>query len=137
MDYLTDRLFQHDTHFTLNTHVQEGQKGLDISYTDFLAELQKSQPEMTHEGLVQKVQDVVAELFFGLSQQVDKLKQEKLGCGVYGLDFMVDAEGQMKLLEVTVSPDCDRAQRDYPNFWNEILGSLMFGKQSENLFRVF
>lgn len=134
---LIPRLFQRNTHFTLNTHLEESQKGLDIAYPEFLAEIQKKHSEMTHENLIQKVQNVVADLFFGISQQVSKLKQEQFGCGVYGLDFMVDEGGQAKLLEVTVAPDCQRAQRDYPNFWNEMFGVLLYGEQSENLFRVF
>lgn len=134
---MTGRLFQRDTHFTLNTHVQSTQKGLDIAYPEFLAELQKTHSQMTHENLISKIEHVVADLFFGLSRQVSKLKQEQFGCGVYGLDFMVDGSGQAKLLEVTVSPDCQRAQRDYPNFWNEIFGVLLFGEQSPNLSRVF
>ena len=50
---------------------------------------------------------------------------------------MADPEGNLKLLEMTVSPDCERAQRDYPNFWNEIFGSLLYAKQSPNLERIF
>ena len=40
------RIFQHNTHFTLNTHLDEGQKGLDIKYTDFLKEICEKEKDM-------------------------------------------------------------------------------------------
>lgn len=130
------RIFQHNTHFTLNTHLDEGQKGLDIKYTDFLKEICEKEKDMEYDTIAAKVKKICSEVFYGLGEQVPQLKEDKLGCGMYGLDFMVERSGEVKLLEITVAPDCERAQRDYPNYWNEILGLLIHGKQSPNLQRI-
>jgi glutathione synthase/RimK-type ligase-like ATP-grasp enzyme len=92
---------------------------------------------MTHENLLTKIKEVVAEVFYGLSEEVSTLKKEQNGSGMYGLDFMIDEKGTVKLLEITVSPDCRRAQRDYPGFWNDVLGLMVYGEKNETFDRVF
>ena len=109
---------------------------MDIKYTDFLKELNKSNPKFTHQNIFAKVKKIVSEVTYGLAQQIQELKKENLGSGIYGLDFMADHQENLKLLEMTVSPDCERAQRDYPNFWNEIFETLVHAKQSTNLERI-
>ena len=80
---------------------------------------------------------MAGELTFGLANQIPELKTQSKASGVYGIDVMVTESGQVKLLEVTVSPDCERAQRDHGDFWNEILDVVMRGRISKNFETVF
>lgn len=111
------------------------QKGLDIQYTDFLKELQEKNPEVTHKTLIRKVAKMCAELTYGLGEGIEGLKAEKNRFGVYGVDVMITESEQVKLLEVTVSPDCERAQRDHPDFWKDVFDSV-FRKQVSDDFEV-
>jgi tubulin--tyrosine ligase-like protein 12 len=57
---------------------------------------------------------------------------------VYGVDIMIDEDNfEPKLLEFTFSPDCIRACKFYPTFYNEILEALFLGKLSENIDKLF
>lgn len=138
-DFTTDkrRLFQHDTHFTLNTHLDDNQKGLDITYEEFCKNMSKKHPEFTHEIMKNKIKELSEELFYGLGKSFEGLRKDSKGSGVYGIDVMFDSDYNAKLLEVTVSPDCERAQRDHPTFWNQILDLICFGKQSKNFEKIF
>ena len=80
---------------------------------------------------------LTSHLFFGLGEQVTTLKSESKCMGMFGIDVMIDGSGDLKLLEVTVAPDCERAQRDYPTFWNESLELMAFGEKTENFSQVF
>ena len=48
---------------------------------------------------------------------------------IYGIDVMIDRTTFVpKILEVTYSPDCIRANKFYPSFWNDVFEALYLGK---------
>lgn len=56
---------------------------------------------------------------------------------VYGMDVMISLPNfQPKLLEMTFSPDCNRACKFYPTFYNDIFECLYFGKENDNIERI-
>jgi tubulin--tyrosine ligase-like protein 12 len=53
------------------------------------------------------------------------------------MDVMVSLpDYQPKLLEMTFSPDCNRACKYHPTFYNDIFECLFFGKENDNIERV-
>jgi tubulin--tyrosine ligase-like protein 12 len=54
---------------------------------------------------------------------------------VYGVDVMVNEDFEPKILEVTFSPDCKRACKFNPDFFNEVFDCL-FLNGSKNVIRV-
>jgi tubulin--tyrosine ligase-like protein 12 len=55
--------------------------------------------------------------------------------GIYGVDVMITDDYQPKILEVTFSPDCGRACKFNPQFFNEVFGCLFFNDQ-KNMIRI-
>lgn len=58
---------------------------------------------------------------------------------VYGMDAMIEKDTfTPKLLEMTFSPDCNRACKYHPSFYNDILNCLYFDQNPEdcNMIRV-
>lgn len=56
---------------------------------------------------------------------------------IYGMDLMIDTNFQPKLLEMTFSPDCTRACKFTPTFYNDIFETLFFGVPNENMIPLF
>jgi len=52
---------------------------------------------------------------------------------MYGVDFMIDMDFKVKMLEISFSPDCIRANKFYPSFWTDCLECLYLGKVSPNI----
>jgi len=48
---------------------------------------------------------------------------------MYGVDVMVTEDFEAKILEVTFSPDCIRACKFNPDFFNEVFGCLFFNEK--------
>ena len=48
--------------------------------------------------------------------------------GMYGVDVMVTDQFEPKILEVTFSPDCNRACKFNPDFFNEVFGCLFLNE---------
>lgn len=55
--------------------------------------------------------------------------------GMYGIDVMINDKYEPKILEVTFSPDCGRACKFNPNFFNEVFGCLFFN-DVKNMIRL-
>ncbi len=54
--------------------------------------------------------------------------QNKNSRAVYGVDIMVDDDMNVKILEITYAPDCNRAVDYYPSFFNDIFEVLFLGE---------
>ena len=56
----------------------------------------------------------------------------------YGVDIMIDeATMEPKLLEFTFSPDCERACKFYPTFYNDLFEVLFLEKDNANVEPLF
>jgi tubulin--tyrosine ligase-like protein 12 len=49
---------------------------------------------------------------------------------IYGVDVMITADFQPKILECTFSPDCKRACKFNPDFFNNVFGTLFFNESN-------
>lgn len=57
---------------------------------------------------------------------------------MYGVDIMIDEDDfEPKLLEFTFSPDCIRACKFYPTFFEDVFQGLFLDKPGENLESLF
>jgi len=54
---------------------------------------------------------------------------------MYGVDVMVTSDFEAKILEATFSPDCKRACKFNPEFFNEVFGCL-FLNEEKNVTRI-
>lgn len=52
------------------------------------------------------------------------------------MDLMIDKTYQPKLLEMTFSPDCTRACKYTPSFYNDLFETLFFGVPNENMIPI-
>ena len=60
-------------------------------------------------------------------KEYEALGEDAKRCrSLYGIDVMVTDDFKPKILEATFSPDCKRACRFNPNFFNEVFGCLFF-----------
>ena len=49
---------------------------------------------------------------------------------IYGLDVMIEKDSfEPKILEMTFSPDCTRACKYHPSFYEDIFNGIIFGKE--------
>ena len=87
---------------------------------------------------------MVKELFIAVKHNKPEMHSEKVSGNnnmqsraVYGMDVMVSMpEYQPKLLEMTFSPDCNRACKYHPTFYNDIFECLYLGLENANIERV-
>jgi tubulin--tyrosine ligase-like protein 12 len=78
-----------------------------------------------------RVKEMVKESFEAISKTMVQGKVPN-GTGqypvaTYGLDVLIDANFQPKLLEMTFAPDCERALRHQPSFVQDIFRTLFDG----------
>ena len=48
--------------------------------------------------------------------------------GMYGFDLMIEEDFKVRVTEVTFSPDCDRACRFNPQFFNSVFNHLFMNE---------
>eukprot|EP01017_Pseudomicrothorax_dubius_P022577 TRINITY_DN24420_c0_g1_i3.p1 TRINITY_DN24420_c0_g1~~TRINITY_DN24420_c0_g1_i3.p1 ORF type:complete len:123 (-),score=26.21 TRINITY_DN24420_c0_g1_i3:17-385(-) len=79
-----------------------------------------------------KIREMVKELFVAVAVAAPKMGEAgTYARAVYGLDVMIEAETyQPKLLEVTFSPDCNRACKYHPHFYNDLFSCLFLREDS-------
>ena len=49
---------------------------------------------------------------------------------IYGLDAMIDEQLEPYIIEINYQPDCTRACKFIPEFYNDIFSTLFFEKES-------
>lgn len=80
---------------------------------------------------------MVRELFMAMTKKYPGMPHPNCR-GVYGMDVMIDAEKfQPKLLELTFSPDCERACKYHPTFYNDMFHLLFLNQDNENYESLF
>ena len=61
-----------------------------------------------------------------------------VGRAVYGVDIMIDEKTmEPKLLEFTFGPDCNRACKFYPTFYNDLFEVLFLNRENQNIEPLF
>jgi len=79
---------------------------------------------------------MVKELFIGIKFIKPEMVSKK-SRALYGMDVMFSLpDYQPKLLEMTFSPDCNRACKYHPHFYDDLFECMYLGKDNKNLLRV-
>lgn len=141
----------YEHHFTVHNY-RDPAKILEVKYSDFITEFDAQYApafagrvaegkSVWAEHVVPKIQHMLRQIF--ALQNTDDVSHDRFR-GMYGVDLMLrerydevdgaagTAAEQLHLdpavLEITYSPDCKRAVRDYPHFFSDIFNCLFRGE---------
>ncbi|KAG0585973.1 hypothetical protein KC19_2G053400 [Ceratodon purpureus] len=122
----TNSLSEYETHFTVMNY------GRTMNHLDthtWVPEFEKEH-NVDWKDIHKRVKDVLREVFQGAAAVHPEMKSST-SRAIYGVDIMLDASFQPKLLEVTYCPDCARACKyDVRNVLGD--GELMKGSEFYN-----
>jgi tubulin--tyrosine ligase-like protein 12 len=131
----------YETHFTVMNY-SEGVKLTNIRYFDFEKEFdEENAGKTTFAEVRQRIHEAIKKIFIAFQvkhgKDLEALPNEafKRSRGLYGVDVMITDTYEPKILEVTFSPDCGRACKFNPNFFNEVFGCLFFN-DIKNMIRI-
>ncbi|KRX08784.1 hypothetical protein PPERSA_08095 [Pseudocohnilembus persalinus] len=126
-DYRTREVY--DTHFTVMNY---GKKLEQIHDNEFLEIFEKEYgDQIKWDTIDQRIQNMVKELFIAVQKGYPKMQDDRC-VSIYGLDVMIDLNDfQPKMLEVTFSPDCNRACKYTPSFFEDIFALLFLNKSPQ------
>lgn len=124
---------EYETHFTVMNY---GKKLTQVMHPEFVEQFDKDYTvkwSIVHE----KIRQLLIMTLLAAQLKHPEMHSD-YSRAVYGVDIMIDEDNfEPKLLEFTFSPDCIRACKFYPTFYNEILEALFLGKLSENIDKLF
>lgn len=135
--YTVDRryLSTYETQFTVMNYgpVSDFKQ---IKYIDFIEEFEKDYQPHKWEEVNEKIKKMLRNTFIAASTKYPNMQNDK-SRAMYGIDVMIDEDTmEPKLLEITFSPDCKRACKYYPTFYNEVMETLFLDIIGENMDRV-
>uniref|UniRef100_UPI00398E36F9 tubulin--tyrosine ligase-like protein 12 isoform X1 n=2 Tax=Pristiophorus japonicus TaxID=55135 RepID=UPI00398E36F9 len=128
-----DHFDNYQKHFTVMNYVAETQLK-QVHYNEFIPMFEKQYPKYLWKNIEEEIHKSFVELF-----QVATAKPAPLGIcnypssrAIYAIDLMlkwdIDSDGkqimQPQILEVNFSPDCARACKYHPSFFNDIFSVL-------------
>jgi hypothetical protein len=126
-DFTMDRnsFTDYPTHFTVMNYNEYGLK--TVFNHEFLAYLKERNIEWTpiYEGIKQSMKNIFLAASKNCPQMCDPYSR-----AIYGLDVMIDNENQPKVLEINYSPDCTRACKYTPEFFDDIFRTLFLNDPS-------
>ena len=134
-------LSTYETHFTVMNYT-EGVKITNIRYFDFEKEFnQENEGKITFAKIRERIHEAIKKVFISFQVKYGKELEKSMDIarrsrGVYGVDVMITDQYEPKILEVTFSPDCKRACRFNPEFFNEVFGCLFFN-DVKNMIRLW
>lgn len=111
-------------HFTIMNYI-EGAELKQIPDSEFIPEYNRQMPHATWQEAVQpKIHQLILQVFQAAKATKNGIRHLPNCRAIYGLDLMVDADGQPLLLEVNYNPDTTKICKWSPSFWNDALAVL-------------
>ncbi|XP_035662908.1 tubulin--tyrosine ligase-like protein 12 isoform X2 [Branchiostoma floridae] len=129
-----DHLDEYEKHFTVMNYTEGGTKLHQVHYDDFIPIFEKQYPDFPWKGVELSIFSAFRELFeSAVSREAPYgIGHYPMARSLYAIDLMLkwdkNEQGekimQPVLLEVNFCPDCDRACKYHPNFFNDIFSAL-------------
>jgi tubulin--tyrosine ligase-like protein 12 len=112
----------YETHFTVMNY---GRKLEQIHFDEFIKDFNEENKEknVKWDDVYQNIKIMVKELFLAVKRTHPQMHWPNAR-SVYGLDVMIDQHFQPKILEMTYSPDCGRACKYHPTFFEDLFNCL-------------
>ena len=115
----------YEVHFTVMNYSKFGMQ--TIYDKDFIKYLKDKNIEW--EPIYQKLKEKVKKVFLLACKDCPQMINYT-SRAIYGLDAMVDSELEPHIIEINYQPDCTRACKFVPEFYNDIFSTLYFEKDS-------
>ncbi|KAL4505169.1 hypothetical protein ABPG72_016236 [Tetrahymena utriculariae] len=123
-DYRSREIYE--THFTVMNY---GKKLKQIHYDEFIEEFEKEYTQIKWAAIHDKIKTMVKQLFMAVYKKYPGMPHPNCR-GSYGMDVMIEnGTFQPKLLELTFSPDCERACKYHPHFFNDMFKLFFLNDQ--------
>ena len=133
--YGLDDFDVYEKHFTVMNYANPA-KLLQIHHDAFVREFDESHGRNAWDGCLTKIRLLTRDVFSAISAVHFAAGHRQGGGGedciraraTYGLDVMLAADLSPRLLEITYSPDCGRACKYHPHFFNDVFKTLFLGQ---------
>ncbi|XP_066265081.1 tubulin--tyrosine ligase-like protein 12 [Branchiostoma lanceolatum] len=136
-----DHLDEYEKHFTVMNYTEGGTKLHQVHYNDFIPIFEKQYPHFQWTDVESSIFGAFRELFeSAVSREAPYgIGHYPMARSLYAIDLMLkwdkNEQGektmQPVLLEVNFCPDCDRACKYHPNFFNDIFSALFLDDLSD------
>lgn len=128
-------------HFTVMNY-EKDYKDHHVKCADFIIEWEDQYPDYPWKTYVEpKILFVLKQVFEAAIAQLPPrgIAESPQSRALYAADLMLewrDSEMQPKLLEINFAPDCQRACKYYPNFYNDVFKCLFLDIDNPEIFHV-
>eukprot|EP01012_Entosiphon_sulcatum_P032060 TRINITY_DN40806_c0_g1_i1.p1 TRINITY_DN40806_c0_g1~~TRINITY_DN40806_c0_g1_i1.p1 ORF type:complete len:576 (-),score=94.10 TRINITY_DN40806_c0_g1_i1:24-1727(-) len=114
-------LDDYETHFTVMNYRPDSQFQ-QLMYWDFIPEFE-AQAKTSWESVQARIDAMLRD---ALAAGVQRGMQDPRARAMYGADVMLGADLQPYLLELTYCPDCERAVKYHPTFFDDVFSTMFF-----------
>ena len=115
----------YEVHFTVMNYNTFGMQ--TIYQKEFLEYLQQNNVEWS--SIYTKIKSAVKNIFLLAGKDCIQMN-DPYSRAIYGLDIMIDTDLEPKVLEINFSPDCTRACKFVPEFFDDVFATLFLNKPS-------
>ncbi|BHF77945.1 Tubulin--tyrosine ligase-like protein 12 [Sparganum proliferum] len=138
-------------HFTVMNYREEDELK-QVHHTDFISQFERQYPNIRWKAVEAKIHQVLVEMFKVASSEppprgLGACKQSR---AMYAVDLLLEWKRcgpssssssscftiQPQVCEVNFSPDCTRACKFYPHFYNEVFDCLFLEKEVDSIQRL-
>lgn len=114
-----------------------GKKLTQVNYPDFIEEFNKDYSPVEWSSVYDKIKELLRQTFTAVQARYPNM-HDNSSREYYGVDIMVDENTmEPKLLEFTFSPDCNRACKFFPSFYNDLFEVLFLERENANVEPLF
>jgi hypothetical protein len=109
----------YEVHFTVMNYNTFGMQTIyDKQFVEYLKE-----KNVSWDDIYDKIKSSVKNIFLMAGKDCPQMT-DAYSRAIYGLDIMIDEDLEPKVLELNYSPDCTRACKFIPEFFNDIFSTL-------------
>ncbi|KAK4884255.1 hypothetical protein RN001_000526 [Aquatica leii] len=131
---------RYSKHFTVMNYIEDGKNLKHMLCSDFINEWQKQYPDIQWSSIERSILSIIYEIFKCATKESPPcgISESPQSRALYAADILLEWSDQEtiqpKLLEINWMPDCERACKYYPDFFNDIFKLLFLDCTNDNLF---